>query len=121
MEDSNRSEIYDLAHRCDEMFERIVARNQARGTDVTRVLHERFGQWASHLGVFAWDAGRPNVSLDARLRFSESLRSLVLRYLDIAESNLEDSVCPCAAPLVLLLALALALSRLVFFTRRTWQ
>jgi hypothetical protein len=92
MEDSLRSDIYDSARRCHDLFERTVANSDARGIDVVRVLHERFSQWAAHLGVFARDAGRPKVSLDARLRFSESLRRIVLQYLNIAERNLDDSM-----------------------------
>lgn len=79
MEDKDRTEIYDLSHRCDEIFHRIAKDPRARSLTVTEVLHERFNQWATHLGVFARDAGRPKVSLDARLKHSESLRSVVLQ------------------------------------------
>lgn len=91
MEDTNRSDIYDLAHQCNERFNQIAVRHRTQGVDVVGVLHERFRHWAGHLGVFARDAGRPKVSLDARLRYSESLRSIVLRYLGIIDENLEDS------------------------------
>lgn len=58
------------------------------------VLRGRLNQWASHTGVFARDACRPKMFPDARLMYSESLRSLVLQYLAITKRHLGHSMQP---------------------------
>jgi hypothetical protein len=94
MEVLGRTEIYAISQSCDQVFRRITNNPTARSLVVTEVLYDQFSQWATHLGVFARDVNRPKVSLDARLRFSESLRSLVLQYLAIVERNLNHSKYP---------------------------
>jgi len=91
MDDNDRTEIYDLSLRCDKIFHRIAQDSRGRSA-VIKVLHDRFHQWTTHLGVFARDAGRPRVSLDSRLKYSESLRGVVLQYLAITARNLHYSM-----------------------------
>lgn len=78
------TEIYDLSLVCDEYFLRITKNQAAPSYVVTEVLHQRFQQWASNMGVFA----REQLSLDARLAYSESLRSIVLQLLQIVKISL---------------------------------
>ncbi|KFY46562.1 hypothetical protein V494_00422 [Pseudogymnoascus sp. VKM F-4513 (FW-928)] len=80
----NGTPIYDIFKTCDHLFVGILSKPDAASALVTEVLHQRFKQWASYLGVFAPE----NVSLDTRLKYSESVSQLVLRFLQIASRNL---------------------------------
>lgn len=80
----NDTEIYDISIDCDKSFDRIRKDLTAPSHVVVEVLHQRFQQWISNMGVFA----RPHLSLDARLVYSESLRNLVVQLLQIAKTNL---------------------------------
>ncbi|KAI1744743.1 caspase domain-containing protein [Xylaria scruposa] len=77
--------IYDISKTCDCLFSEIISKPDAASAFVAEVLHQRFKQWASYLGVFAQE----NISLDARLRHSESISQLVLQYLQVASRNLD--------------------------------
>jgi hypothetical protein len=83
----NGTPIYDISKTCDGLFVQILSKPDAPSVVVTEVLQQRFKQWASYLGVFAPD----NVSLDSRLRYSESISHLVLQFLQIAFRNLSHS------------------------------
>lgn len=87
----DKTEIYDLSVTCQNLFQDILDGHGTQLQSVIDVLHERFIQWATHLGVFAREANRPRASLDSRLRCSESLRTLVLQYLTIIKDTLEYS------------------------------
>jgi hypothetical protein len=79
--------IYDISKTCDRLFEGILSKPDAASGLVAEVLHQRFQQWISYLGVFAPE----NISLDTRLKYSESISQLVLQFLQIAFRNLDRS------------------------------
>lgn len=83
----NGTPIYDISKTCDCLFVGILSKPDAASVLVAEVLHQRFKQWASYLGVFAPE----NVSLDTRLKYSESISQLVLQFLQIASRNLDRS------------------------------
>ena len=78
------TDIYNISLDCDNSFDRITKDHTAPSYAVVEVLHQRFQQWTSNMGVFAL----PNLSLDARLVYSESLRDLVVQLLQITKTNL---------------------------------
>jgi hypothetical protein len=86
----NGTPIYDISKTCDRLFIGILSKSDAASVLVAEVLHQRFKQWTSYLGVFAPE----NVSLDTRLKYSESISQLVLQFLQIAFRNLDRSK-PC--------------------------
>ncbi|KAH7322490.1 hypothetical protein B0I35DRAFT_183032 [Stachybotrys elegans] len=81
----NSTKIYDLSWECEKAFERALMRDTSGSSPVVEVLHQQFGQWAAQLGALA----HPSVSLDTRLRTSESLRSLIIQFLLVARRNLD--------------------------------
>lgn len=78
--------IFELTTDCDEAFNRIATDPAAVCAPVVEKLHERFDEWAKHLGARA----APSLSLDTRLMHSKTLRELVSNYLQIAKSCLDS-------------------------------
>jgi hypothetical protein len=103
--------IFKLANECDQLFQKAVShveditaenenfpRDHAKATEsvisraaasIRRLLvddRDRFGYWASYLGVFARYA-----NLDRRLRRNKHYQDLVLLSLDMLRDNLYHS------------------------------
>ncbi|KAH6962517.1 CHAT domain-containing protein [Ilyonectria sp. MPI-CAGE-AT-0026] len=85
---TNDQNIFELTTDCDEAFDRIATNPTAVCAPVVEKLHERFDEWAKHLGARA----PPSLSLDTRLMYSETLRELVSNYLEVAKSCLDNVV-----------------------------
>ncbi|RFU23756.1 hypothetical protein B7463_g12581, partial [Scytalidium lignicola] len=82
---ANSTAIFDISDLCSNLFINILSKPEAASVLVTEVLHHRFMHWASYLGVFAPN----NVSLDTRLKYSESINQLVLQFLQIVYRSLD--------------------------------
>jgi len=77
-------EIYNLGRLCEGAFHDLLSDRSLASFPIVDVLYQHFQQWASYLGVFAEES----ISLDSRLRTSDSLRTLVLQLLEITKRNL---------------------------------
>jgi hypothetical protein len=83
----NSTPIYDISKTCDHLFNGILSKPDTASALVAEVLYQKFKQWTSYLRVFA----PQNISLDTRLKYSESVNQLVLKFLQIASRNLHRS------------------------------
>ncbi|KAL7931976.1 hypothetical protein V8C35DRAFT_323237 [Trichoderma chlorosporum] len=77
--------IYTTSETCNRLFIEILNKPDAASLLTAEVLHMRFNQWTSYLGVFAQE----NVFLDTRLQYSQSISQLILQSLQIVSRNLE--------------------------------
>ncbi|UKZ68493.1 uncharacterized protein TrAtP1_009526 [Trichoderma atroviride] len=91
----NDAQIYNVSQACNHLFAKILNKRGTACAFVAEVLHLRFNQWTSYLGVFAQE----NMSLDTRLQYSQSISQLVLQFLKIVSRNLEhvDTLCEALA------------------------
>lgn len=86
----NGTPIFNICNVCDCLFVEILNKPDAGSAIITELLHQRFKQWATYLGVFA----KQNMSLDTRLKYSESICQLVMQFLQIVFRNLDRSKPP---------------------------
>jgi hypothetical protein len=86
----NDAPIYNISQACNHLFVKILNKPGTACALVAEVLHLRFNQWTSYLGVFAQE----NMSLDTRLQYSQSISQLVIQFLKIVSRNLEYGQAP---------------------------
>ncbi|CAK7207179.1 hypothetical protein SEUCBS139899_009987 [Sporothrix eucalyptigena] len=77
--------IYEHARACEAAFSLITRDQTAPSYVVAETLRQRFEQWSSNMGVFAV----AQLSLDARLAHSDSLRNMVLDLLELMKTSLD--------------------------------
>jgi len=82
---NNMASIRDTCKNCNLLFAKILNKPHAAGTDTIEALHERFKAWTWYLGVFADE----NLSLDTRLKYSESIAQIIQQFLQIAVQALD--------------------------------
>lgn len=88
---ANDNQIYERARDCESLFRRLLTDEtvdnkpvEAKNYHIIREYHQRFQLWTALVGVFA----QPEASLDARLRDHPQVHNLVLRLLQLLQSNL---------------------------------
>lgn len=81
----HKTPVRDRCIKCECLFRDITKIEGCQSFPVVYALHQQFEQWASNLDVYT---GNSNLSLDAKLAYSESLQTLVLELLQTIERNL---------------------------------
>ena len=81
--------IYEMAGICEDLLRSCHLTLESSGSSNSILFEEyeqRFTAWAEHLGVFA----KRSISLDRRLQHHPDIQDLVVRYLDILNTNLKS-------------------------------
>jgi hypothetical protein len=79
--------IYELAGDCEDLLQSGRSKLESQGSSILTLFEEyeqRFTAWADYLGVFA----KRSISLDRRLQQHPDIQDLVVRLLDILNTNL---------------------------------